>query len=61
VRAAVRASAPCGTGQRQWLERWSFLGESLVDDALGGRVNPRIGNRIKPAAELNIEIVEIAE
>ena len=38
-----------------------FLGKELRWDFLCLPVNPDIGNRIKPAAELNIEIVEIAE
>ena len=37
-----------------------FLGEGLVDDALRSRVQPSIGNRIKPPAKLDIEIVKIA-
>jgi len=28
---------------------------------LGGRVHPRIGDRIEPTAELDIEVIEIAE
>ena len=45
----------------QWLQRWLFFREGLVDDALRGRMHTRIGDRIEPATELDIEVVEIAE
>jgi hypothetical protein len=38
-----------------------LLGERLDDDPQGGRMNPRVGNRLQPFAELRIEIVKIAE
>ena len=45
----------------QWLQRRLFFGEGLVDDPLRGRVHPRIGDRVEPVTELDIEVVEIAE
>ena len=49
------------SGKRQRLERRLFFGEGLVDDALRGCVHTWIGDRIEPAAELDVEVVEIAE
>ena len=34
--------------------------KASVDDALRSRVQPSIGNRIRPPAKLEIEIVKIA-
>ena len=45
----------------QWLQRRLFFGEGLVDDPLRGRVHTRIGDRVEPVTELDIEVVEIAE
>src|SRR5215475_8962507 len=47
--------------ERQRFEMRLFLGESLIDDALGGGVNPGIGDRVEPVPELTVEIVEVAE
>jgi hypothetical protein len=47
--------------ERRRLERRPFLGKYLVDDALRGRVHARVGNRVEPAAELSIEVIEVAE
>ena len=47
--------------KRQWLQRRLFFGEGLVDDALRGRVHTRVGDRVEPVTELDIEVVEIAE
>ena len=47
--------------QRQQFEMRLLLGECLVDDALGGGVHTRIGNRIEPMPQLGIQVVEIAE
>ena len=38
-----------------------LLGESLVDDALRGRVHARIGDGIEPMPQLAVQIIEIAE
>ena len=38
-----------------------FLGEGFVDDTLSGRVDPGIGDRVEPAPELSVEIIEVAE
>ena len=40
---------------------WLFFREGLVDDALRGGVQPRIGDCIKPATKLDVEVVEVAE
>jgi putative SOS response-associated peptidase YedK len=37
-----------------------FFGEGVIHDALGGRVDPDIGDCIEPAPELTVEIIEIA-
>ena len=47
--------------QRQRLEMRLLLGESLVDDPPGGRVDPRVGDRIEPVAQLRVQVVEVAE
>src|ERR671910_2009298 len=47
--------------RRQWLELRLLLGDRLDDDPQGGRMNPRVGDRLQPFAELRIEIVKIAE
>jgi len=47
--------------QRQRPQSWQFLGERLVDHALGGRVHTRVGHGVEPMAQLGIEVVEVAE
>ena len=46
---------------RQGLQLELLGSKGLRDDALGGAVQPDIGDRRKPVLELGIEIVEIAE
>ena len=48
-----------GEGQRP--QDGPLLGEGLVDDAAGGGVRPGVGDAIEPGAELDVEVVEIAE
>jgi hypothetical protein len=47
--------------QWQRLQHRLLLSEGLVDDALRRGVHTRIGDRVEPMTELDIEIVEIAE
>ena len=47
--------------QRQDFEVQLFLGEGLIDNALGRGVQARIGHQIQPKAQLSIQVVEIAE
>ena len=46
---------------RQSLQRRFLLGEGFVDNALGSCVNPWVGDRVEPMAELRVEIIEVAE
>jgi hypothetical protein len=49
-------------GKRRQLLQFGLLGsKSIRDDALGGAVQPDIGDCRKPVVELGVEIVEIAE
>jgi hypothetical protein len=47
--------------ERQRFEMWLFPGEGFVDDALRGRVDTGIGDRVEPMPELSVEIIEVAE
>ena len=47
--------------QRQRLELRLLLGEGLVDDPPGGRVHPRVGDRVEPVAQLGVQVVEVPE
>ncbi len=47
--------------QRQWPQMQLLLGESFVDDPAGGRVHARVGHAVQPAAQLFVEIRQIAE
>jgi hypothetical protein len=38
-----------------------LLGEGLIDDPPGGRVDPRVGHRVEPVAQLGVEVVEVLE
>jgi hypothetical protein len=38
-----------------------LLGEGLIDDPPGGRVDPRVGDRVEPVAQLGVEVVEVLE
>ena len=46
---------------RQRLELSPLGSKGFGDDPLGGAVQPDIGHRVKPIAQLSIEIVEVAE
>jgi hypothetical protein len=35
----------------QWLEMRLLLGEGLIDDPSGGRVQPRVGDRVEPVLQ----------
>lgn len=48
-----------GEGQRS--QGGPLLGEGRVDDAASGGVRPGVGDAIEPGAEMDIEVVEIAE
>ena len=39
----------------------SLFSKSLIDDAPGRGVDPRIGDRIEPSPELGVQVIEIAE
>ena len=47
--------------QRQGLELRLLLGEGLGDDPAGGGVDPRVGDRVEPVAELGVQVVEVLE
>jgi hypothetical protein len=47
--------------QRQRLESRLLLGEGLIDDPPCGRVDPRVGDRVEPVAQLGVEVVEVLE
>ena len=47
--------------QRQRLEMRLLLGEGLIDDPPGGGMDPRIGDRVEPVAQLGVQIVEVLE
>ena len=38
-----------------------LLGEGLSDDPPGGRVDPRVGDRVEPVAQLGVQVVEVLE
>ena len=48
-------------GERQRQQCRLLLGKSLIDDAMGGRMPPAIGNRVEPVPELKVEIVQVFE
>jgi hypothetical protein len=41
------------------LELWLLLGEGRGDNPAGGRVDPRVGDRVEPVAELGIQVIEV--
>jgi hypothetical protein len=47
--------------QRQRLELGLLLGEGRGDDAAGGSVDPRVGDRVEPMAQLGVQVVEVLE
>src|SRR3954452_24541511 len=47
--------------KRERSQRASFLSEGLVDDPAGCRMHPRIGDRVQPLLQLDVEVCEIPE
>jgi hypothetical protein len=47
--------------QRQGLKLRLLLRKSLADHPAGGGVDPRVGDRVEPVAELGVEVVEVLE
>ena len=47
--------------QRQWPQMQLLLGEGFVDDPAGSRVHARVGHAVQPAAQLLVELRQIAE
>src|SRR4051812_48407652 len=47
--------------KRERSQRAAFLGEGLVDDPAGSCMHPRIGDRVQPLLQLDVEVFEIPE
>jgi hypothetical protein len=47
--------------QRHRPQHRAFLSERLIDHTFSGRVGARVGHRIEPVTQLDIEVFEIAE